>query len=99
MSSPPPPPSLGSTRLVARMTEILRQRGAPYPMAGALACAVRGRLALSPEAFAVEFDLFVDTVEAAECGSTPLAALPDAITDRIPWLGLDLTLLIADEAA
>lgn len=99
MTLPPPPSSSGPTRLVARMADLLTVRGSPYPMAGALACAVRGRLALDFDTYARSLGLTTADVEAAESGETPLRALPAAIADRIPWLGLDLTALSVDEAA
>lgn len=99
MISPARSARTGSTRLVVRMADVLAVDGARYPMAGALACAVRGRLQLSLHAYAAELELPVEVVRAAETGSTPLAALPPAISERIPWLGLDLTALAADPAA
>lgn len=90
---------VGPTRLVTRMADVLAAGGAPFPMSGALAAAVRGRQQLDRLAYANELGVDVDALDAAEAGHTPLAQLPSPIADRIPWLGVDLTSLAADSAA
>ena len=92
------PSAVGPTRLVLRMAEVLAAGGAAYPMAGALSSAVRGRQNLDRSEYATEFGLTVDQIVAAESGRTPLRQLPQQIIDRIPWLGLDLTLVPIDAA-
>ena len=93
------PSAVGPTRLVVRMADLLAAHGAPHPMAGALASAVRGRQQLDRYAYARELGLDLDAVDAAESGRTPLGKLPAAIAERIPWLGVDLHALAADPAA
>ena len=93
------PSTIGPTRLIIRMADILAADGAPYPMAGALAAAVRGRLQLDRFAYARELGLDLDVVDAAEAGQTTVDELPTSIAERIPWLGVDLTALAADPAA
>lgn len=86
----------GPTRLVRHMARLLATEGAAYPMAGALSSAVRGRQNLSRCRCAEELGLTLEQIDAAESGRTPLHQLPEQITERIPWLGLDLTALPAD---
>jgi len=93
------PSPIGPTRLVGRMADVLAIDGAPYPMAGALAAAVRGSQQLDRSSYAKTLGLDIATVDAAESGHTPLRELPDPIAERILWLGLDLTTLAADPAA
>ena len=99
MTSDARPSVAGPTRLVLRMADVLAAGGAAYPMAGALATAVRGRQQLDRDAFAAQLGVRVDEVEAAEAGRTPLRQLPAPIAERIPWLGVDLSALAADPAA
>ena len=93
------PSPVGPTRLIVRMADVLAADGAPYPMAGALASAVRGRQQLDRHAYADELDVTLDQIDAAETGHTPLRDLPAPIAERILWLGVDLTALAADPAA
>ena len=89
-------PSVGQTQLVLRMADVLAAKDAPYPMAGALSAAVRGRQSLSRCECAGEFGLTLDQIDAAESGYLPVHQLPEQIFTRIPWLGLDLTALPSD---
>ena len=93
------PSAVGPTRLVLRMADVLAANGAAYPMAGALSAAVRGRHQLDRSEYARELGITLEQVDNAEAGRTPLRQLPEAISSRIPWLGIDLTALAADPAA
>ncbi len=46
-----------------------------------------------------ELGITLEQVDNAEAGRTPLRLLPEPISSRIPWLGIDLTALAADPAA
>lgn len=91
--------SVGATRLIVRMADILAADGAPHPIAGALSAAVRGRQQVDVAAFAAETGLEPAVIEAAEAGYVPFDRLPPAISSRIPWLGVDLAVLAASPAA
>ena len=93
------PSAVGPTRLVFRMADVLAANGAAYPMAGALSAAVRGRYQLDRSEYASELGITLEQVDSAEAGRTPLRLLPEPISSRIPWLGIDLTALAADPAA
>ena len=81
------------------MADVPAANGAAYPMAGALSAAVRGRHLLDRSEYAHELGITLEQVDNAEAGRTPLRQLPEAISSRIPWLGIDLTALAADPAA
>ena len=49
--------------------------------------------------YAHELGITLEQVDNAEAGRTPLRQLPESISSRIPWLGIDLTALAADPAA
>lgn len=91
--------TVGPTRLIVRMAGVLAADGAPYPIAGALAAAVRGRQQTTVAAFAIETGLDPAVIEATEAGYVPFERLPAAIASRIPWLGVDLAALAAHPAA
>lgn len=89
----PPPHRHGATLLIQRLAEHLADDGAPHPVTGALALAVRGRSGVDRAAFAREVALSIETLTLVESGQLPLDDLPPVISERIPLLGVDLDAL------
>lgn len=84
------------TRVCERLAHQLHRRGAPHPVAAAVALAARGHLGLDIAEFADAVDLPLDTARRAEAGDIAWEDLPDilgSLLDSMP--GVDL-LSLAD---
>jgi hypothetical protein len=67
------------TRLCERLAERLAGQGAPFPVAGAVALAVRGGAGVDRTHFAAELGLDPAELARAERGELPFEQLPEVI--------------------
>ena len=81
------------TRLVERLADRLARRGAPHPVAAAVAMACRGNTGRDLASFAAWLDVPRSLVVACEEGDVAFADLPDALLAHHD--GIDL-LALAD---
>lgn len=67
------------TRLCERLAERLAAEGAPFPVAGAVALAVRGEAGVDRVTFADELGIDPQELEHIEGGTVPFDQLPEVI--------------------
>lgn len=84
------------TMLCERLAERLRAEGYPYPVAAAVALAVRGRQGVDAATFAGELGIELDVLHRVESGLVSLREFPGALlllADHTDGLDLDRLLM------